>query len=81
MLRQIRETLCPGGTLIITAPALQSLWTHNDDLAKHARRTHSTPPWPVNRLLGLIFAAETPLGAWLPFPWGTSVLAVMRRPR
>jgi len=136
VLHQIRESLCPGGTLIVTTPALQSLWTYNDDLAKHvrrysrrdlavlaresglelvwsryfmfllsplllasrlgspdlarmspaeiaehARRTHSTPPWPVNRLLGLIFAAETPLGAWLPFPWGTSVLAVMRRPR
>jgi hypothetical protein len=30
--------------------------------------------------LAAIFSAETPLGAWLPFPWGTSVLAVLRRP-
>jgi SAM-dependent methyltransferase len=38
------------------------------------------PPAPINMALAAIFSAETPLGAWLPFPWGTSVLAVLRRP-
>jgi 2-polyprenyl-3-methyl-5-hydroxy-6-metoxy-1,4-benzoquinol methylase len=39
-----------------------------------------TPPAALNLALGAIFAAETPLGAWCPFPWGTSVLALLRRP-
>jgi SAM-dependent methyltransferase len=43
-------------------------------------RTHRTPPGPVNRALALLFAAETPLGWHLPFPWGTSVLGVFRKP-
>lgn len=42
-------------------------------------RTHRTPGALVNSLLILVFTAETPLGHWLPFPWGTSVLAVLRR--
>jgi SAM-dependent methyltransferase len=49
-------------------------------LKQHLAQTHRVPSWPVNALLGGIFAAETPLGLWCPFPWGTSVLAVMRRP-
>jgi SAM-dependent methyltransferase len=48
-------------------------------IREHARRTHRVPWSPVNLGLSLIFAAETPLGNWLSFPWGTSVLAVLRR--
>jgi 2-polyprenyl-3-methyl-5-hydroxy-6-metoxy-1,4-benzoquinol methylase len=43
------------------------------------RKTHRVPAWPVNALLGLAFAAETPLGHWLPFPWGTSILGVFEK--
>ena len=43
-------------------------------------RTHRVPSAPVNLALGAVFAAETPLGHWLPFPWGTSVLGVFRKP-
>jgi 2-polyprenyl-3-methyl-5-hydroxy-6-metoxy-1,4-benzoquinol methylase len=43
-------------------------------------RSDRTPPRLVNLALGAVFAAETPLGAWCRFPWGTSVLAVLRRP-
>jgi SAM-dependent methyltransferase len=43
-------------------------------------RMHRVPRPLVNRVLGTIFAAETPLGHLLPFPWGTSVLAILRKP-
>jgi SAM-dependent methyltransferase len=134
VLRQIRESLRPGGLLLVTTPALNSFWTYNDDLVHHVRRysrkdfvklasssglelcstsyfmfflspllllsrlkspdltsmseqgirehvtkTHKVPSWPVNQALRLIFSLETPIGAWLPFPWGTSILAVLRR--
>lgn len=42
-------------------------------------QTHRVPAAPLNAALGLVFAAETPLGWVLPFPWGTSVLAVLRK--
>lgn len=45
-----------------------------------AKRTHRVPPFPVNGLLGAIFSCETPLGLKLPFPWGTSILGVFRKP-
>jgi len=46
-------------------------------------RTHHPPsPLLLNTALALAFGAETPLGLWCPFPWGTSILAVLRkRPR
>jgi SAM-dependent methyltransferase len=43
-------------------------------------RSHRIPAPPLNRALSLVFSAETPLGWYLPFPWGTSILAVFRRP-
>jgi SAM-dependent methyltransferase len=50
-----------------------------DDPWKWVERTHAVPSKPVNRLLGLIFAAETPLGLWTHFPWGASALAVLQK--
>jgi SAM-dependent methyltransferase len=50
------------------------------EIRAHLARTHRVPPWPVNQALRLIFSVESPAGVWLPFPWGTSVLAVLRRP-
>jgi hypothetical protein len=43
-------------------------------------KTHRVPAAPVNALLSLAFCCETPLGHLLPFPWGTSILAVLRKP-
>lgn len=43
-------------------------------------RSHRVPAAPVNGLLASAFAAETPLGHWMRFPWGTSILGVFRRP-
>lgn len=41
--------------------------------------THQVPPALLNRPLTAVFAAETPLGHWVRFPWGTSVLGVFRK--
>lgn len=43
-------------------------------------KQHQIPSRPVNAFLSAIFAAETPLGHWLRFPWGTSILGVFRKP-
>jgi SAM-dependent methyltransferase len=135
VLRQIWQSLRPGGLVFVTTPALQVFWTHNDEMVHHVRRysradfarlagaagfeccltryfmfllspllllsrikrvdsqkltreevqeylkrTHRIPPAWANQVLASIFAAETPLGHWLPFPWGTSVLGVFRKP-
>jgi SAM-dependent methyltransferase len=42
-------------------------------------KAHQVPSAPLNLALTAIFAAETPLGHWLRFPWGTSVLGVFRK--
>lgn len=42
-------------------------------------RQHQTPVEPVNSILSAIFAAETPLGHYLHFPWGTSILGVFQK--
>jgi SAM-dependent methyltransferase len=43
-------------------------------------RSHRIPAAPLNGALTLMFSAETPLGWYFPFPWGTSILGVFRRP-
>jgi SAM-dependent methyltransferase len=48
---------------------------------EYMRKSAEIPAAPINRALSLIFSLETPLGAWMPFPWGTSVLAVFRKPK
>jgi len=51
-----------------------------EDIRGYVDRSSRIPAAPVNETLAAVFAAETPLGAWCPFPWGTSVVAVLRRP-
>ena len=36
--RQLAELLRPGGRILLTVPALQSLWTHHDEWNLHFRR-------------------------------------------
>ena len=43
-------------------------------------RTHRVPVLPLNTLMKLVFYLETPLGLWIPFPWGTSILGVFQKP-
>lgn len=38
ILQEARRVLRPGGHLLITTPAFQWLWSHNDDLNAHKRR-------------------------------------------
>jgi SAM-dependent methyltransferase len=45
-----------------------------------AERMHSIPHPIINGILTAAFAAETPLGNKIRFPWGTSLLAILRRP-
>jgi SAM-dependent methyltransferase len=40
---------------------------------------HKIPPTIINNVLATAFVSETPVGHWVPFPWGTSVMAVLRR--
>jgi len=42
-------------------------------------KQHQVPSAPINSLLSVIFAAESPLGHWLRFPWGTSMLGVFKK--
>jgi SAM-dependent methyltransferase len=42
-------------------------------------KTHRVPSAPINGVLSAIFSAETPLGHFLNFPWGTSILGVFRK--
>src|SRR5262249_36889472 len=37
-LKQVRESLRPGGLLVVTTPALRCFWTYNDTLVHHVRR-------------------------------------------
>lgn len=50
-----------------------------DQIREHCAHTHRVPAAPVNQALRLVFSLETPLGSWLPFPWGTSVLGIFRK--
>jgi SAM-dependent methyltransferase len=40
---------------------------------------HRVPVAPLNEALAAVFAAETPLGHWRSFPWGTSVLGIFQK--
>jgi SAM-dependent methyltransferase len=62
----------------LRAPKYQE-WT-DDETEEYVRKTHRTPMAPLNATLKLIFGLETPVGHWLPFPWGTSVLGVFKKP-
>ena len=45
-----------------------------------SRAMHRVPNPMINFALKALFAAETPLGHYLRFPWGTSMLAVLQKP-
>jgi SAM-dependent methyltransferase len=45
-----------------------------------AARMHRIPWSPIKASLAAVFGCETPLGHFLLFPWGTSLLAVFQKP-
>jgi SAM-dependent methyltransferase len=61
-----------------TAPSVKDM--DEPTIREHLRRTHRVPVASINQALRMVFSLETPLGFWLPFPWGTSILAVLQRP-
>ncbi len=52
----------------------------DEEIRQHLQQTHRIPAKPINRVLEAIFSMETPIGHYLPFPWGTSILGVFRKP-
>ena len=53
---------------------------NEEEKALLIKKTHKVPPRFLNSTLSAVFAAETPLGHLLHFPWGTSILGVLRKP-
>lgn len=51
-----------------------------DQKRAHIKQTHQVPNILINGALTIVFAAETPLGQVVRFPWGTSILGVFRKP-
>jgi SAM-dependent methyltransferase len=43
-------------------------------------KQHAIPARLINTALSAIFSAETPVGYWMRFPWGTSILGVFKKP-
>lgn len=44
-------------------------------------KLHQVPPRWLNSALAMIFQLETPLGHMVSFPWGTSLLCVLQKPK
>jgi len=59
------------------APKAETLT--KEEMRRMSERDHRVPAAPVNVALAAAFGAETPLGLHVPFPWGTSALAVYRK--
>ena len=50
-----------------------------EERSKLATKAHEVPTPILNHALAATFAAETPVGHWLPFPWGTSILGIFQK--
>lgn len=50
-----------------------------EQLKNHLMQTHSIPAQPINRLLTTLFSIEATMINSVNFPWGTSILAVLKR--
>lgn len=53
----------------------------SEEKAELVARSHQVPVTPVNETLAMIFGLETPLGHFIKFPWGTSILGVFQKPK
>jgi SAM-dependent methyltransferase len=61
----------------LCTPKIQS--ASPEEIRTHLEHTHKVPVKPLNVLLQGIFSMETPLGLWLSFPWGTSILGIFQK--
>jgi len=50
-----------------------------EERQEHVDQSHRTPAAPINEALAGIFSLEARLAGKVRFPWGTSILAVLRR--
>ncbi|MBK4734221.1 class I SAM-dependent methyltransferase [Noviherbaspirillum pedocola] len=51
-----------------------------EEVENAVQKEHAAPSRWVNFLLSKIFSAESPMGQYFKFPWGTSVLGVFEKP-
>lgn len=80
--------LCDSRYFMFFLSPLYWLHRHKENIYKMSleekhklmRDTHNIPFAPINSFLAMTFGSETPLGHWLHFPWGTSILGVFRKP-
>ncbi|MEJ7928439.1 class I SAM-dependent methyltransferase [Ramlibacter sp. AN1015] len=79
--------LCDARYFMFLLSPLYLLARHRPGIARMSEeqkrklfvRSHRTPAAPVNEALSAVFAAETPFGHKVRFPWGTSMLGVFRK--
>jgi SAM-dependent methyltransferase len=69
--------LSPAYLISRVKPGIKNL--SDEEQKALVARQHAVPTVLLNEVLTGIFNAETPLGHWLPFPWGTSILGVFRK--
>ncbi len=72
------ELLSPFNTLLF--PLIAGVRAVNKKLGRDSA-DDALPPKPVNGMLDKIFGAEAGLVGRLPFPFGVSLIAVLRRPK
>jgi SAM-dependent methyltransferase len=69
--------LSPAYLVSRLKPGIRNL---SDEQRKElAARQHAVPRGILNEVLASIFNAETPIGHWVSFPWGTSILGVFEK--
>ncbi|MCL4236362.1 MAG: methyltransferase domain-containing protein [Deltaproteobacteria bacterium] len=67
-LRGIRRILHPGGSLVLTVPAYNALWSHEDVIAQHHRRYTRTSLRTQLESAGFAIAESTYFFSFLPIP-------------
>jgi SAM-dependent methyltransferase len=63
---------------LVVRPKIKTL--SKEELEALLAKMHEVPGTFVNALLAFVFCCETPIGHYLSFPWGTSVLAILQKP-
>jgi SAM-dependent methyltransferase len=79
VLRAMRNLLVPGGTLMLTVPANESLWSYFDDASHHCRRYEEDQLTAMVADAGFRIEYVTPFMALLlPVLWTTRRLSWLR---
>ncbi len=78
LLREAARVLKPGGALLVTTPAFQSLWSYNDELNAHKRRYTAGELNARLRQAGLD-ARRTSYNFFLVFPLAAGMILLRNR--